>query len=132
MHVTRLPRQKHIRDDGWLAELISMKYTDHPFCGIHAYIVSIRSGKSRANHFHRNKEEWIAPAAGTVTLLLEDTETGERESILMDTRSDKYGLVYIPPSIAHSVKNESNDEAAVVVFSKTPEDPEDTFPFRLA
>jgi dTDP-4-dehydrorhamnose 3,5-epimerase-like enzyme len=65
MNVTRLPRQKHVRDDGWLAELISMKYTDDPFCGIHSYIVSICPGRSRANHFHRKKKNgsllWQAP-----------------------------------------------------------------------
>jgi oxalate decarboxylase/phosphoglucose isomerase-like protein (cupin superfamily) len=131
MKITRLPRQKHVRDDGWLAELISMKYADHPFSGIHSYVVSIAPGRSRANHYHRKKEEWIAPAAGTGMLLLEDTKTGERESILFDSRSDRYELIAIPPFLAHSLKNTGDGEAAVVVFSKTPEDPEDTIPFRL-
>ena len=131
MNVTRLPRQKHVRDDGWLAEIISMKYTDHPFCGIHSYIVSIRPGKSRANHVHQKKEEWIAPAAGTVQLLLEDIVTGERESMVLDSRSPDYGLVRIPPSVAHSVQNTGEEDAVVIVFSRTPEDPEDTRPFRF-
>ena len=131
MSVTHLPRQKHVRDDGWLAELISMKYTDHPFCGIHSYIVSIRPGKSRANHVHRKKEGWIAPAAGIVRLLLENTETGERESMVLDFRSPDYGLVCIPPSIAHSVQKTGEEDAVVIVFSRTPEDPEDTRPFRF-
>lgn len=131
MNVTLLPRQKHVRDDGWLAELISMKYTDHPFCGIHSYIVSICVGRSRANHFHRKKEEWIAPVAGTARLLLEDMATGEREFVLLDSRSQDYGLVFIPPSIAHSVQNTGEEDAVVIVFSRTPEDPEDTLPFRF-
>jgi len=129
MNITRLPRQKHVRDDGWLAELVSMKYADHPFTGIHSYVVSIAPGRSRANHFHRKKEEWIAPAAGAVTLLFEDTKNGERESILLDTRSDNYDMIFIPPFIAHAVRNTGEEEAAIVVFSKSPEDPEDTIPF---
>ena len=131
MNVTLLPRQENVRDDGWLAELIWMKYTDHPFCGIHSYIVSICVGRSRANHFHRKKEEWIAPVAVTARLLLEDMVTGERESVLLDSRSQDYGLVFIPPSIAHSVQNTGEEDAVVIVFSRTPEDPEDTLPFRF-
>jgi dTDP-4-dehydrorhamnose 3,5-epimerase-like enzyme len=132
MDITRLPRKKHVREDGWLAELISMKYQDHPFLGVHSYVVSIAPERSRANHYHREKKEWIAPAAGTVMLLLEDIRTGERQSVLLDTRSDEYGLICIPPSIAHAVRNTGEGEAAVIVFSKTPEETEDTIPFRFA
>jgi oxalate decarboxylase/phosphoglucose isomerase-like protein (cupin superfamily) len=132
MNITRLPRTKHMREDGWLAELISMKYNDHPFFGIHSYVVSIAPGKSRANHYHRKKEEWIAPAAGAFTLLVEDSRTGERQSLLVDTRSDEYTLLFIPAFIAHSLRNEGNSDAAVIVFSRTPEDPEDTIPFGFA
>lgn len=131
MNVDRLRREKHVRDDGWLAELISMNYPDHPFCGIHSYVVSVSPGRSRANHYHRKKEEWIAPVAGSLSLLLQDPETREREEILLDTRSPDYLLVHIPPPIAHAVRNAGPGEAAVIVFSRTPEDPEDTIPFRF-
>ena len=131
MNVTILSRLKHVRDDGWLSELISMKYVDTPFAGIHSYVVSITPGRSRANHYHRIKEEWIALAAGIVALTLVDTGTGERESIVLDARSDDYGLISISPCIAHSIKNIGTGEAAVIVFSRTPEDPTDTIPFRF-
>ena len=131
MKVTRLSRKKHMRDDGWLAELISMVYSDHPFAGVHTYVVSISVGRSRANHYHGKKEEWIALTAGIVALHLVDTKTGERESIVLDSRSADYGLIYIPPFIAHSIQNTGKGEAAVVVFSRTPEDPADTIPFNF-
>ncbi|WP_321506542.1 hypothetical protein [uncultured Methanoregula sp.] len=131
MNVTCLPRQKHVREDGWLAELISMRYTDHPFAGFHSYVVSISPGRARANHYHERKEEWIGLAAGVVALHLVDTGTGERDSVIMDSRSTDYGLIYIPPRIAHSIKNTGAGEAAVIVFSRTPEDPADTIPFRF-
>lgn len=69
--------------------------------------------------------------AGTARLLLEDMVTKERESVLLDSHSQDYGLVFIPPSIAHSVQNTGEEDAVVIVFSRTPEDPEDTLPFRL-
>jgi dTDP-4-dehydrorhamnose 3,5-epimerase-like enzyme len=131
MNVTVLSRQKYTRDDGWLAELISMRYPDTPFSGVHSYVVSVHPGRSRANHYHGKKEEWIAPAAGTIILHLADTRTGERESVALDTRSADYRMIYIPPFIAHSVQNAGTGEASVIVFSRTPEDTADTIPFRF-
>jgi oxalate decarboxylase/phosphoglucose isomerase-like protein (cupin superfamily) len=129
MKITCLSRQKHVRDDGWLAELISMVYPDHPFSGVHTYVVSITPGRTRANHYHKKKEEWLALAAGTVTLHLVDTRTGEHRVINLESQSADYGLIYIPPFIAHSLKNTGTGEAAVIVFSRTPEDTADTIPF---
>ena len=131
MNVPVLPRLKHVRDDGWLAELVSMKYTDTLCTGIHSYVVSVNPGRSRANHYHEKKEEWIALAAGTAALHLVDVKTGERESMVLDTRSADYGLINVSPFIAHSIENTGNGETAVIVFSRTPEDPADTIPFRF-
>ena len=108
-----------------------MNYMDTPFTGIHSYVVSVSPGRSRANHYHEKKEEWIALAAGTAALHLVDIKKGERESMVLDTRSADYGLIYISPFIAHSIENVGNGEAAVIVFSRTPEDPSDTIPFRF-
>ena len=131
MPVHSLPRKKHIRNDGWLAELVSFQYPDHPFTGIHSYVVSINPGHSRANHYHEKKEEWIALAAGTVTLIMEDIRSGERETVILESVSEDYRLIYIPPFVAHSVQNNGKGEAAVIVFSRTPEDPNDTLRFRF-
>jgi oxalate decarboxylase/phosphoglucose isomerase-like protein (cupin superfamily) len=124
-----LKRTKHLRDDGWLAEIIPMNSPDHPFHGVHSYIVSIIPGRSRANHYYTKKEEWIALAAGNIVLGLEDTRTKEPETIVLDSRSDEYSVIHIPPFIAHSVKNPGPSEAGVIVFSRTPEDKVDTFPY---
>ncbi|MDO9326233.1 MAG: WxcM-like domain-containing protein [Methanoregula sp.] len=127
----RLKRAKHIREDGWLAEIIPMNSPDLPFLGIHSYVVSITPGRSRANHYHLKKEEWIALAAGKILLSLEDTRTNVTEHLTLDTRSDDYRVVHIPPFIAHSVKNVGPGEASIVVFSKTPEDKADTFRYMI-
>ena len=104
-----------------------MNYPDHPFCGVHTYIVSIAPGRSRANHYHLKKEEWIALAAGRILISLEDTRTKEKEKIVLDTAEKDYRVLHIPPSIAHSITNLGTGEASIIVFSKTPEDRSDTF-----
>jgi dTDP-4-dehydrorhamnose 3,5-epimerase-like enzyme len=129
MLTDRLKRTRHTRDDGWLAEIIPINSPDHPFHGVHSYIVSITPGRSRANHYHTKKEEWIALAAGNIVLGLVDTRTKERETIMLDSRSEEYSVIHIPPFIAHSVQNPGPGEASVVVFSGTPEDTADTFPY---
>lgn len=126
-----LSRQKHIRDDGWLCELVSMNYPDEPFTDVHSYIVSIKPGKTRANHYHMKKKEWIGIAAGKVVLILKWIDAGDYEEILLDAGSEEYSLIYIPPGVAHSIKNISDDDSVIIVFSRTPEDKDDTIPFEV-
>ena len=104
MNVRILARTKHIRDDGWLSELISMKYQDEPFFYIHSYIVSITPGHSRENHCHKRKEERLAPASGIMELLTEDIRTHEKERFVLTTKTKDYSMIYIPPFIAHTLK----------------------------
>lgn len=127
----KLPRVKHAREDGWLSELVSMSYDDEPFNCIHTYIVSVNPGSVRANHFHKKKEEWIAPAYGKLELYLENIISGEREKLILDTNKEEYEIVYIFPFVAHAVKNNCKHEASLIVFSKNPEDKEDTIPYEV-
>ena len=131
MNTHMLSRTKHIRDDGGLCELVSMKYNDEPFIGIHSYLVSIAPNMIRANHYHMKKEEWIAPAAGIIELNTIDIHTNNKEKIVLDTKITRYSLINIPPNIAHSLKNIGDCEASVIVFSQTPEDLTDTIPFEV-
>nr|WP_321496407.1 WxcM-like domain-containing protein [uncultured Methanolobus sp.] len=127
----RLKRIKHKRDDGWLSEVISMNYDDEPFNCIHSYIVSIEPNRTRANHYHKKKEEWVALAAGKIKLSLKDIITGRFEEITMDSQSYTYEVIHIPPFVAHAVTNVSEREASLIVFSKNPEDKEDTIPYEV-
>jgi dTDP-4-dehydrorhamnose 3,5-epimerase-like enzyme len=174
-----LRRQKHAREDGWLCELVSDIYDDEPFTGIHTYIVSVSPGRSRANHYHRKKEEWIAITSGKIILSLEWTDeereeveedtvregnsgkiteekdtvregnsgkiTEEKESgdknkeerekiradIILDAddESGECRLIHIKPFVAHRITNISDRNSSVVVFSRNPEDKEDTIPY---
>ncbi len=127
----KLSRVKHTREDGWLSELVSMNHDDEPFNCVHTYLVCINPGKFRANHYHRKKEEWIAPASGEIEVHLENVISGEKEILTLDTHAKGYEMIYIPPFVAHAVKNNWEHEASLIVFSKNPEDKEDTIPYRV-
>lgn len=127
----KLNRKKHIREDGWLSELVSMKYDDEPFNCIHSYLVSIEPGKTRAKHYHNKKEEWLCICSGKIELLLEDTKTKKRKKLILDSESENYYIIYIPPGVAHAVKNINNNRSSVVVFSRTPDKIDDTFEYEF-
>jgi oxalate decarboxylase/phosphoglucose isomerase-like protein (cupin superfamily) len=127
-----LSRNKHCRDDGWLAELVSMNYGDQPFQCVHTYVVSIAPGKTRARHYHRHKEEWAAITAGKIDILLQHVETGEKARVSLDTAAPDYRIIYIPPCVAHAIRNVGAGEASLVMFSRQPEDKQDTIPFEVS
>lgn len=131
MFYEKLTRQKHIREDGWLSELVSMNYEDEPFNCLHTYVVSVNPGKMRANHYHKHKEEWIAAVAGKITLYLRDVGSGELEEVVLDTSTSSSSIIYIPPLVAHAVYNETENEASLIVFSLSPEDKNDTIAFEV-
>ncbi|MBN2014545.1 MAG: WxcM-like domain-containing protein [Candidatus Altiarchaeota archaeon] len=128
----KLIREKHVREDGWLVELVSKAYADEPHDFIHSYLVNIEPEHSRAGHFHRKKKEWLCLASGRIELTLEDVGCRMREKIVMDSESDEYAVYLIPPGVAHLVKNPSRQKSAsLVVFSDGLEDPSDTFIYRF-
>ncbi len=127
----KLPRKKQSREDGWLVELVSKAYTDEPFDCIHSYIVNIKPGKSRAGHYHKKKEEWFCVICGMVNLVLVDMEKNRRETITLDSSDEDYCIIHIPSKIAHLVQNPTENEAAIIVFAREPEDKADTIPYKF-
>lgn len=126
----KLYREKHEKESGFLVELISEVYSDEPFNCIHSYLVSFNPGAVRAGHFHRRKEEWFGITSGRVELALEDIKSREQEKIILDADSEDYRIVYIPVNVAHVLRNLSETEkASLVVFSREPEDLEDTIKY---
>jgi dTDP-4-dehydrorhamnose 3,5-epimerase-like enzyme len=124
-------REKLQREDGWLSELVSMKYSDQPFNCLHSYLVCIKKGKTRANHYHLEKEEWMAITSGKIDLSLKDIKTKERATIHLDTKSKDYKIIYIPPLVAHILVNVEDGESSAVVFGKAPEKAGDTTPYEV-
>ena len=126
-----LARTKHKRENGWLSELVSLKYSDNPFTCIHSYLVVLHPGRVRAQHYHKKKEEWFAITSGSVSLCLKHVESQQEEKIPLEIDSDEYKVIYVPPFVAHALKNIGESDASVAVFSKTPAEPDDTFPFQF-
>ena len=86
-------------------------------------------GKSRANHYHREKEEWFAVVSGRIEVRLRHVVGGDSASVLLDTEDPACRILYIPPFVAHSIRNPHAVPSTLVVFSKSPENREDTIPF---
>ena len=126
-----LYREKHIRQDGWLSELASVNYRDKPFDCLHSYLVCINPQRTRAEHYHKKKGEWLGITSGKIMLFLEDTQSKEKDNIILDMDAKGYKLIYIPPLTAHLMENIGDKEASVVIFSKTPEDLDDTIPYKI-
>ena len=59
---------------------------------------------------------------------MKDVRSQEVDRIYLDAESDDYNLIYIPPFVGHAVKNISGNKAKIIVFSKNPENKEDTVP----
>jgi dTDP-4-dehydrorhamnose 3,5-epimerase-like enzyme len=127
----KLPRKKHVRADGWLVELVSKAYADEPFDCVHSYMVNIKPGKSRAGHYHNKKEEWFCVACGRIELVLVDRLKSITETVSLDASGEEYNIIHIPAGIAHLVKNQSHGDAAIIVFSREPEDKEDTIQYNF-
>jgi dTDP-4-dehydrorhamnose 3,5-epimerase-like enzyme len=131
MIYSKLSRKKYSRDDGWLAELVSSDHDDISFTGVHSYLVVIKPDSLRAMHYHRTKEEWLALTSGKIKIVLEDIETKEQESIVLDENSEDFNMIYVPSMIGHVVKNIGRKNASLVVFSKTAEIPDDTIDYDM-
>ncbi|MDD4127482.1 MAG: WxcM-like domain-containing protein [Methanomicrobium sp.] len=98
---------------------------------MHTYAVSVAPDCFRANHYHRKKEEWIAETSGKILLSLKWIDEDKKTEIIMDSESPECRLIHIKPGVAHKLQNISDRNSSVIVFSKTPEDKEDTIPYNI-
>jgi len=121
-----LTRKKHFSASGFLSELVSGNYKDEPF-KIHSYFVKIKSGFTRAKHYHKNKKEWMTAVWGKILLKMRNIKTDEKRKYLLDSEAKSQKIIYIPTYWAHSVKALKGD-AVLMAFSPKPEKKEDTFP----
>ncbi|MFA4901665.1 MAG: cupin domain-containing protein [Desulfobaccales bacterium] len=69
------------------------------------HLVSIRPGHSRGNHYHPGHAEWLYPFHGIGSLIWE-VDPGQVQERLISGDST---LIYIPPGIAHALKNPGSE-----------------------
>ena len=85
----------------------------------HLSYIEFRSGKPRGNHFHRLRNEWFYLVRGQVTVVVQDTTTGERLQFPMGPGD----LAFISPLIAHVLVPTTEGDG--IEYAAEPFDPAD-------
>jgi uncharacterized cupin superfamily protein len=85
----------------------------------------LRAGAVRGNHYHKIKQEWLYIISGKLSLVLEDIESGLRDTLTL-ARGD---LAFIPTGVAHALHVQESGHA--IEFSPSAFDPTDSFPYNL-
>lgn len=83
--------------------------------------IVLQPGSVRGNHYHEAKNERLYVVAGELDLVLEDVDTGERETV----RLGPGDLACIPPRVAHALRVVQAGYA--IEFSPEAFDAADTF-----
>lgn len=96
------------------------------------YVNFAKKGVIRGNHYHSHKYEYFGMAFGKVQLDIEDINTKERKSFIVDSDEDKFMRICIGPNIAHAVKSLTDYAILINYFTKeyTEENP-DTFKYDI-
>ena len=81
------------------------------------YLATIKPGCFRGNHYHKHKVEFFAVMIGKVSIILEDINTKERKELEIDAAGKKVVRVRVGPNVAHSIKNNSDQEIVLCAYS---------------
>lgn len=69
------------------------------------YITFARKGIVRANHYHKNWQEWFILVSGKVEVVLEDIKTRKRFSTILKSQQGKIVRMRIGPLVAHAFRS---------------------------
>lgn len=93
------------------------------------YFTSAVPGHTKGGHYHNRANEWFTLVTGKAILILEDIITKERMEIRLDSTCPQ--TVFIPPMVAHSVHNISDNDFILCAYTDLKYDPADTIPYDL-
>ncbi len=95
------------------------------------YISWAAPGAIKANHYHEHTTEWFFLLRGRALLVVEDPNTGARETVRLDEATPL--VVTVPPGIAHALVNDGDKPAHLLAYADRPYDPEnpDTIPYEV-
>ncbi|MCK9374527.1 MAG: cupin domain-containing protein [Syntrophobacterales bacterium] len=85
-----------------------------------------KAGQERGHHYHKRKTEHVYILSGEMELLLEDLESGIKETVLVQA-GDR---LTIGPKVAHAYR--SNKYSQVLEYSPETYDASDTVPYKVA
>ena len=78
-----------------------------------------------------NTNEWFSVIKGTVKLVLEDIQSGERKELILGIHP--FMTVKVPKNIAHAIKNIGDEIMYLLAIADQPYDREapDTYPYEV-
>ena len=89
------------------------------------YVMNILPGQTRGNHYHKVKQEWVLVIGGTLEIKLEDSATGEAETIVLEASYESPKKLRIGPYIVHSFINRQDTVISFLEYSTRMYDPAD-------
>lgn len=119
----------HSDKRGWLVEMLKRNELKEDIKQI--YVVTIKPGCVRGNHYHLKRTEWFLIIGGRAEFYLEDLRTKEKICLKLSSKNPR--VITIFPKIAHAVKNSGKKAVYLVSAQNTiynPKNP-DTFSYPL-
>ena len=101
-------------DRGWVANLLSVIGISITSIG-DFHLASIKPGKIRGNHYHKNATEWILFLGGKVTLLWK--KVGRKSVNKIELTGNNPTLYKIPRNIEHTVINNDQFDIFLIAIS---------------
>ena len=95
----------------------------------YCYLVKyLKQNNAAGNHYHIRKQEIFVPVVGKIEVILEDTKSKARESVVID--ADATQAFYINPKVAHTAISRSKN-AILLVLATSANTDEDEFEYKL-
>lgn len=94
------------------------------------YITFAKKGVVRANHYHKNWQEWFMVVSGKLQVILEDVKTKKRFVTVLGGRKDKIVKLKVGPLVAHAFKALTKN-TCLLNYSTHVWKKDDVFPYQL-
>ncbi len=119
--------EKHIDERGFLVEFLKqteLLEKNKTFGQIY-FVTFEKPNVVRGNHYHKKTQEWFGVAYGKLEVVLEDVNTKERLTLILDSEDKKFVRLYIGPYVAHAFRNLS-ERAVLLDYTNKIYDPVNT------
>lgn len=127
--IQRYPRKLQKDERGWFLKTLTGLEKLLPNHTGEIYFTSAKPGQAKGGHYHPDAQEWFTMIVGKGILVLEDIDTKERIEIEMDAQCPE--TIYIPPCVAHIVKNRTNADYIMCAYTDELYDPKDTIVYEF-
>lgn len=119
-----IERNKIIDTRGWFLKVINGKEQGLPTHTGEVYLISAHPGETRANHYHKEANEWFTLIHGKAKMRIEEIRTGE--TLTLELNADSPTTIFVPSFIAHSFENTGDVPYILIAYADRIYDPNDT------